>query len=125
MNGFHALHRNIDQRDKIEVKITFNLPMLLLFFKATSSVPVEKCDLSPKSECRDISSMVPSLQPVEKCINIPKEVCSKVTAPRLVTKTQTRVFCSEVTEALRGNVKFYFSVSKQPVCAPFMVRQNP
>jgi hypothetical protein len=73
--------------------------------KATFSVPVEKCDLHPKKECHDISSMVPSLQPIEKCIGIPKEVCTKVTVPRLLTKVTKRLFCSEVTDPVRGNTK--------------------
>ena len=62
-------------------------------FQAQSNLPVEKCELKPLKECRDVSILVPSLQAVEKCMDVPKEVCSKVEQPRLVSRTKTRLFC--------------------------------
>jgi hypothetical protein len=61
--------------------------------QAQSSLPIEKCVLSPKKECKDISTLVPSLQSVEKCMDIPKEVCSKVEQPRKVDLITKRMFC--------------------------------
>jgi hypothetical protein len=58
---------------------------------------MEKCELTPKKECKDVSTLVPSLQAVEKCMDIPKEVCSKVEKPRLITKSAKRLFCETTT----------------------------
>jgi len=51
--------------------------------------------LTPKQECRDVSILVPSLVPVEKCIKIPKEVCTKVSVPRKIQRTTSRLFCGD------------------------------
>ena len=70
--------------------------------QAQSSLPIEKCVLSPKKECKDISTLVPSLQSVEKCMDIPKEVCSKVEQPRKVDLITKRMFCDIEKAAAAG-----------------------
>ena len=61
--------------------------------QAQSSFPVEKCELSPRQDCKEVSTQVPSLESVEKCVDIPKDVCSKVEQPRTVEMVTKRMFC--------------------------------
>ncbi len=62
--------------------------------QAQSSFPVEKCELSPRQDCKEVSEQVPSLESVEKCVDIPKDVCSKVEQPRTVEMVTKRIFCN-------------------------------
>jgi hypothetical protein len=118
--------------------------IIFLCIQVTSSIPVEKCDLIPKKDCREISTLVPgdnfiaeifnvlfqrnklyvflkrrnlftyfvlALEEAEKCINVPKEICSKVSVPRKIKKTATKVFCPDFDIAT-GIFTISFSIIK-------------
>ena len=81
----------------------FFLSISIIFFnQAQSSFPVEKCELSPRQDCKEVSTQVPSLELVEKCVDIPKDVCSKVEQPRTVEMVTKRMFCNGGKAAAAG-----------------------
>jgi hypothetical protein len=55
--------------------------------------------------------IVTALEEAEKCINVPKEICSKVSVPRKIKKTTTKVFCPDFDIAT-GIFTISFSIIK-------------
>ena len=67
---------------------------------------MEKCELIPKKDCREISALVPGLKQAEKCMDISKEICSKVETPRKVNKTSSKMICPD-TGLSNGNLECF------------------
>ena len=66
------------------------------------TVPHEKCNLSPRKECKTVSKLVPSLQARPKCVELPKEICVPVMKPRKVMFDSKQLNCWPSAKEKRG-----------------------
>merc|ERR1711971_1243844 len=56
--------------------------------------PEETCDIQPKTVCKNVTKLVPSLNEVQNCSDVPQEVCSKVRGkPRKVKRPSVKKWC--------------------------------
>jgi len=56
--------------------------------------PEETCDIQPKTVCKNVTKLVPSLNEVQNCSDVPQEVCTKVRGkPRKVKRPSVKKWC--------------------------------
>ena len=56
-------------------------------------VPMEMCDINPRTICHFQTKLVPKLIPEEKCTNIPREKCALNFKPKTVQKPLQTKWC--------------------------------
>ena len=86
-------------------------PVLLLIFfflflcKLSTTVPKERCTITPQTICDVVEKLVPILTQEVTCVDVPKEICVKEkTNPTRVKEPVTKTFCRRIPTLKKNGV---------------------